>query len=1304
MQREPSRRISQRKAGWGWRGAGAASPSEGASRPSTPRPSDVGAGDPEDPPYDPDGEGGPAGAQMDERLADMISWLAEVPEVVGLLDTRPLPESPTDPGSIALAPPVAPDVSTLLGLPDIEDTGLADGGGVPSPPLLIPSLVRQPRKRRAHVLRDGALTMVAYGADEILLWHKRVATFQQAMRAVLGDRRRTFLWSGSVLDSVIGAFLTQNVADHLSSSAFMIMAARFPPAADLARHDHSDSVDWEAVRCADKAQVADAIKGRGMQNFLAARIHDCLNHIRRVNWARSKGQDWASVGHISVKKEAQGPGPEPLSVAADQEGANAGTDPGKALPAGLPLDLEADADELEAEGIPRPEPIMTLTSTPVPDPWDETCPGMEAQELLSLEWVRDLPPKEAHDFLSSLHGLGRKSVACIVLLTLRNKEFPVDVNVGRIAARLGWIPLDSEDAVEALDDYAPEPEVHKYLHSRLVGFDVETLYELHYQMITLGKVFCNKLRPNCSACPLRDACEFALNGGPEKKVRRAAAQAAGLALAPPTPDKHREASARPQPAIRRASLAMPGELEASPPRPRPAHKLHWRQVQRLQRMQAEQDPERGAGLDAVLGSVKRGKRSRRGGAGGEPDGIVDLTPLGGLAEDLSMDAESLEPMILHSVPQGPLAGPPERLGDLDADDSDTPAPCVEKGQGAASVSMRDEISPTPQTKEDRRPAPVSLQDNVLPSPPSNAVHGVCSTLLQPAHALLEAVASQAALPKDEDEEPGGDLGPVKEDISQLARALLGLPEDSEPLARRQRYRQLSRHVHPDRCSHPDAHEVFSALQLALEVLQEEMVPAPDIAVGEQVGCGKEDAGPRFQSVAELGRSNDEALGGVRNPARLVLHCLAVPWGMLPPRLARYGSSQRREQLPLFLPEPCEVSAQGSRTAARMFEPEVLPPVAGAEGAASPVPVSHVDMEVDAHLENPMSLAAEQGLEVHAGVETDAVLTADTSLAADDSVDQVDRCAACLEEASDGASPGTILASKEAACSPATHCRGIVLLPASTALLGRFPLNGTYFQVNEVFADHSTVTNPVEIELCDLEGRDSVPVFIGHSIHHMAKGMAYEEVRSMFGRGHVCFRAWDSGTGNPEALPTWLLAGSGLKTKTKWKNSVERAADRAARLAALIEKHGPLAAAALGVQLTSPRARVPAPPRPKAPPQVRPERPGQRRRSFFPTIRSIQKCGVCAACLNPGWKKACLTRRAEMEALAQSILEADGAEEIQAGPGAEVDEGDADLAAEEEGEDLGLASEDKGEALEPLAEEEGKARDPVAMHPEDMIPA
>lgn len=46
----------------------------------------------------------------------------------------------------------------------------------------------------------------------------------------------------------------------------------------------------------------------------------------------------------------------------------------------------------------------------------------------------------------------------------------------------------SESALEDLDQYPQEPEVHIYLHKRLMAFDLSTLYELHYQMITLGKV------------------------------------------------------------------------------------------------------------------------------------------------------------------------------------------------------------------------------------------------------------------------------------------------------------------------------------------------------------------------------------------------------------------------------------------------------------------------------------------------------------------------------------------------------------------------------------------------------------------------------------------------------------------------------------------------------------------------------------------------------------------------------------------------------------------------------------------------
>lgn len=43
-------------------------------------------------------------------------------------------------------------------------------------------------------------------------------------------------------------------------------------------------------------------------------------------------------------------------------------------------------------------------------------------------------------------------------------------------------------SLEALNEYPAEPEVHRYLFQRLMAFDITTLYELHYLMITIGKV------------------------------------------------------------------------------------------------------------------------------------------------------------------------------------------------------------------------------------------------------------------------------------------------------------------------------------------------------------------------------------------------------------------------------------------------------------------------------------------------------------------------------------------------------------------------------------------------------------------------------------------------------------------------------------------------------------------------------------------------------------------------------------------------------------------------------------------------
>ncbi|XP_042439571.1 protein ROS1A-like isoform X3 [Zingiber officinale] len=129
---------------------------------------------------------------------------------------------------------------------------------------------------------------------------------------------------------------------------------------------------------------------------------------------------------------------------------------------------------------------------------------------IDLEWLRDVEPDKAKDYLLSIHGLGLKSVECVRLLTLQHLAFPVDTNVGRICVRLGWVPLQplpESLQLHLLEMYPFQDSIQKYLWPRLCKLDQRTLYELHYQMITFGKVFCTKNKPNCNACPMRGECK-----------------------------------------------------------------------------------------------------------------------------------------------------------------------------------------------------------------------------------------------------------------------------------------------------------------------------------------------------------------------------------------------------------------------------------------------------------------------------------------------------------------------------------------------------------------------------------------------------------------------------------------------------------------------------------------------------------------------------------------------------------------------------------------------------------------------------
>ncbi|KAL2555570.1 transcriptional activator DEMETER-like [Forsythia ovata] len=167
---------------------------------------------------------------------------------------------------------------------------------------------------------------------------------------------------------------------------------------------------------------------------------------------------------------------------------------------------------------------------------------------IDLEWLRHVPPDKSKDYLLSIRGLGLKSVECVRLLTLHHLAFPVDTNVGRIAVRLGWVPLQplpESLQLHLLELYPVLESIQKYLWPRLCNLDQKTLYELHYQMITFGKVFCTKREPNCNACPMRGEC------------RHFASAFASARLALPGPEEGRiVSSAAPTTADKKSDITL----------------------------------------------------------------------------------------------------------------------------------------------------------------------------------------------------------------------------------------------------------------------------------------------------------------------------------------------------------------------------------------------------------------------------------------------------------------------------------------------------------------------------------------------------------------------------------------------------------------------------------------------------------------------------------------------------------------------------------------------------------------------------
>ena len=223
-------------------------------------------------------------------------------------------------------------------------------------------------------------------------------------RAVLGDRSFDRPWGGSVVDSVIGTFLTQNVSDTLSSTAYMQLVAAFPPPPQQPppreqqlRHDSaSHTADWDAVRRGENSLVVEeAIQCRGMHKMLTRHIQSCLNGLREE---LSESRLANLISHHRLP----------------------------ALMRGLSLHHDApQQDDLMEGGVTISNCSIQSSARDAPSepPQTPRCrcgrPGCSGE--LCLEWLRALPANEANEYLQKIDGLGGKSASCISLLCLGHK-------------------------------------------------------------------------------------------------------------------------------------------------------------------------------------------------------------------------------------------------------------------------------------------------------------------------------------------------------------------------------------------------------------------------------------------------------------------------------------------------------------------------------------------------------------------------------------------------------------------------------------------------------------------------------------------------------------------------------------------------------------------------------------------------------------------------------------------------------------------------------------------------------------------
>ena len=112
----------------------------------------------------------------------------------------------------------------------------------------------------------------------------------------------------------------------------------------------------------------------------------------------------------------------------------------------------------------------------------------------SLEFLGEMDPLAAREWLTSIDGIGKKTASVVLLFAFGMGLMPVDRHVERVSKRIGLLApkVTAEDA-------------HEHY---LAMLDPAHAYPMHVGLITHGRRICHARLPACDVCPVAPRCRY----------------------------------------------------------------------------------------------------------------------------------------------------------------------------------------------------------------------------------------------------------------------------------------------------------------------------------------------------------------------------------------------------------------------------------------------------------------------------------------------------------------------------------------------------------------------------------------------------------------------------------------------------------------------------------------------------------------------------------------------------------------------------------------------------------------------------